>query len=166
MQIMQNKTFITGAQWMSSFRTFTGSCALSWQWNHEQEAISSGLVHCYLLFFYKCIYFFSGSMRAKCNANHTCEVEQKGWTYMRWKTTCLQQRFCQTCRRRSSGWKPWCRWWCQWNRPKGRGSWGRGWRLGGLWTGSKVSQSCGQRWNDPRRSPSQATSTNQSDERH
>lgn len=51
---------------------------------------------------------------------------------MRWKTKCLQRRFYQTCRRRSNGWRPWCRWWCQWSRPRETGSWGCGWRLSGL----------------------------------
>lgn len=62
-------------------------------------------------------------------------------TYRRWKTKCLRRRSCQSGRRRSNGWTPWCRWWCQWSRPGERGSWGLGWRLSGLWTRSHVNRS-------------------------
>lgn len=99
-----------------------------------------------LLFFKRalspCLWWLQ-SIKVKSNANYSPNQVQKqwSWTYLRWKTICLQQRFCQTCQRRSNGWMPWCQWWCQWNRPKERGSWGHGWHLSGLWTRSDVNRS-------------------------
>lgn len=57
-----------------------------------------------------------------------------GWgAYRRWRRGCRLQMSCQTRQRRSSGWRPWRRSQCRWNKPVGIESWRPGWRPSTLW---------------------------------